>query len=562
MTGASADNSQEHTSGGDAHEDLHPQTSKRRRVDTTWSWTVLDTATKFVPPQQNFLREPMITASLPTNASPLDFFKLYVTDDIVDMIVQQTNLYAAQYIANNTIPPHSAVNQWRDTDRDEMYTFFGLIVLMGIVFKPRLAMYWSTDELYETGIFGKSMARDRFMLLLRFLHFVNNDTIDPKDPNRDRLAKIRNVMNLLRRRFATVFAPGRDLCVDESLLLFKGRLAFKQFIRTKRARFGIKIFELCTHNGILLDFAVYHGQFSRELDADQDMLISERIPVSLMKQFLDQGHRLFLDNYYTSPKLVKYFLSHNTRVVGTVRSNRQNFPPALANASLQRGEAKFALADEGIIAVKYRAHQDRANKQEKVVCLLSADHGNDVVETRKRTADGQKVLKPSCVVDYNCKMGGVDMVDQQLESVLVVRRSYKWYKKLFFRLLMQALLSAHKLYQLCGGRDDFLRFLHNVIMQLLAHSARLTPTAKSLDGISRLTGRNHFPSQRQYTGTSRKRASKKKQCRVCYARGVRTPKGGVVETTWVCEGCPSVPGLCVDKTCFRDYHTKFDYSVV
>ena len=84
-----------------------------------------------------------------------------------------------------------------------------------------------------------------------------------------------------------------------------------------------------------------------------------------------------------------------------MRSNRRNFPPDLANASLQRGEAKFALADEGIIAVKYRTHQDRANKQEKFICLLSADHGNDVVETRKRMADGQKVLKPSCIVDYN-----------------------------------------------------------------------------------------------------------------------------------------------------------------
>jgi len=50
-----------------------------------------------------------------------------------------------------------------------------------------------------------------------------------------------------------------ELCVDEWLVLFKGRLSFRQFIRTKHARFGIKIFQLCTSIGVLLDFLVYHG---------------------------------------------------------------------------------------------------------------------------------------------------------------------------------------------------------------------------------------------------------------------------------------------------------------
>ena len=528
-----------------------------------WSWTLLDDATKFVPASVNFQQEAKVTASLPDDATPLDFVKLYFTEQVIDLVVIQTNRYAEQYIASHVLPPHSSVNRWHPTDRDEMYTFLGLSVLMGIVYKPRLAMYWSSDELYESGIFSKTMQRDRYLLLLRFLHFVDNDLIDSKDPNRDRLAKIREVMNLLKIQCSAVFQPGRDLCVDESLLLFKGRLAFKQFIRTKRARFGIKLFELCTSNGILLDFMIYHGQMSRELvvPANQEMLKSELIPITLMHRFLNRGHRLFMDNYYTSPNLVKFLLEHETKVVGTVRSNRRNFPPELAAACMQRGESKFALSDNGIVAVKFRALQDKSNKQEKVVFLLSSDHGNDVVSSGKQTKDGQVIMKPTCVLDYNKNMGGVDMMDQQLESLLVIRKAYKWYKKLFFRLLMQSFLSAHKLYQLNGGKNDFLKYLHDVVTQLLTCSQRLSATAKSLDGIARLTGRTHFPSKRAYEGQATKRSSKKKVCRVCYARGIRTAKGGCVETTWVCEACPSIPGLCAEKSCFRDYHTKFDYSL-
>jgi len=37
----------------------------------------------------------------------------------------------------------------------------------------------------------------------------------------------------------------RDISVDESLMLWKGQLGFRQYIPIKRARFGIKSYELC-----------------------------------------------------------------------------------------------------------------------------------------------------------------------------------------------------------------------------------------------------------------------------------------------------------------------------
>ena len=126
-------------------------------------------------------------------------------------------------------------------------------------------MYWSSDLIYKTGIFGETMPRDRFLLILHFLDFADNETLDPKDPDRNRLGKIRPMINLVRERCTAVYSPPRDVCIDESLVLFKGRLPFKQFIHMKRARFSIKIYQLCTASGILFDFLVYHGRMSHEL---------------------------------------------------------------------------------------------------------------------------------------------------------------------------------------------------------------------------------------------------------------------------------------------------------
>ena len=62
-----------------------------------------------------------------------------------------------------------------------------------------------------------------------------------------------------------VYARGKNISMDESLVLFKGRLNFKQYITSKIARFGIKLYQLCTFSGILLDFMEYHGNLAQGL---------------------------------------------------------------------------------------------------------------------------------------------------------------------------------------------------------------------------------------------------------------------------------------------------------
>ena len=176
------------------------------------------------------------------------------------MIVDETNCFAEQYLLEKSVTDldNSYLGQWTPVTIPEMKKFIGTLLLMGIVYKPDLHMHWSTDIYYLTPAFSKIMKRDRFYLILKFLHFNNNEIVDPENP--DWLQKVRPLIELLRERFRKVYSPGNNLSVDESLVLYKGRLKFKQYIKTKRARFGIKLYELCTSSGKLLDFLVYCGQ--------------------------------------------------------------------------------------------------------------------------------------------------------------------------------------------------------------------------------------------------------------------------------------------------------------
>ena len=128
----------------------------------------------------------------------------------------------------------------------------------------------------------------QFYLILKFLHFDNNNDppYDANDENRDRLYRLRPFLEMAHDWCKQVYQPGRCLSADESLVLFKGRLHFKQYIRTKRAHFGIKLYELTTSNGITLDLLVYcgKGMFYND-DEHSDMRTTKRIPFVLMEPF-------------------------------------------------------------------------------------------------------------------------------------------------------------------------------------------------------------------------------------------------------------------------------------
>lgn len=70
------------------------------------------------------------------------------------------------------------------------------------------------------------MSRNRFELLLRFLHFNNNE----ENNSNNRLPKIIYIMNHLNNNFKKYYNPHEILCVNESLVPFRGRIVFRQYI--------------------------------------------------------------------------------------------------------------------------------------------------------------------------------------------------------------------------------------------------------------------------------------------------------------------------------------------
>ncbi|GBN57250.1 PiggyBac transposable element-derived protein 4 [Araneus ventricosus] len=131
--------------------------------------------------------------------------------------------------------------------------FWGIIILQGIVQKPLQKWYWSQRPLLSTQYLKQLMSEKRFSIIMKFLHFTNNETIDLETHPQPGLRKIYEVYDAINRKFKSSYVPERNVSVDDSLLLYKGRLGYKQYLPKKRARFGAKFYQLCESSMVYLE---------------------------------------------------------------------------------------------------------------------------------------------------------------------------------------------------------------------------------------------------------------------------------------------------------------------
>ena len=192
------------------------------------------------------------------NSSPLTIFEAFVTDDLVDLIVEQSNLFAVQYRKNNIIKDRSRVKKWIPLVRNDIRLYIAFILYRGILWKPTNAMYFSTNSLFDTPLIRKVLSFDRLCLIEKFLHFVDNSCLPISFC---KIAKIKPIYDYLVNKFKILYIPNKNISIDESLLLWKGHLSWKQYVPSKRSRFGMKSFALCeSATGYIWNCFLYTGK--------------------------------------------------------------------------------------------------------------------------------------------------------------------------------------------------------------------------------------------------------------------------------------------------------------
>ena len=456
------------------------------------------------------------------------------------MLVTQTNLDAEQKRG----PAESSV--WYPVTENEMKAWLSLYLNMGLVTKPNISAYWSTDPVLSSPFFTSVMSRTRFLQILRYLHFADNNLAPPHDSEEhNKLYKIQPFLNLVIARFQEVYSPDRQLAVDETLIKFKGKLHFRQFIPIKPGRFGIKAFTLAeSKSGYVLNSKIFTGRENNEVQRD----LGRKVVLSVFQPYLDKGFYAFMDNYYTSVALFEELEDRKTLACGTVRSNRIGLPKEICGLKekcvkeLERGESLYRQKGR-LTCVTWR---DR--KPVSFLATIPTSEADSTVVQRSVKVNGRWVKKdfarPGVVDLYNNYMGGVDVSDQRAVAYARLMKGVVWYYKVFF-YMVEVCVSNAQILQTKSQEHTTMRsfdFRKNLITQLVQGRCFRKDT-----GLPQLPvplpdirfNRDHF----HYLVTNETRST----CKVHVQR---------VKTVYSCAICGV--RMCPDP-CFKRFHTMQDY---
>ena len=216
---------------------------------------------------------------------------------------------------------------WYDITPQEFETFLGLLLYMSLVpIRGRVSKYWSRKALYHGLWARRFMIRDRFLQIMCFLKVSD---INQDNTNNDKLYKVRYLLEYIRNQCKTFFQPYRNVSIDERMVKNKGRYGFRQYIRDKPTKWGMKLWILADSiTGYTCNFDVYLGR-NTEMSG---FGLAYDVVIKLVNSICDQGYRLFCDNFYTGVQLFKDLISKGIRACGTIIPNRKGYPSDLKNA--------------------------------------------------------------------------------------------------------------------------------------------------------------------------------------------------------------------------------------
>lgn len=173
------------------------------------------------------------------NWTPRNIFDKIFTSDIMQKLVDSTNIYGSNLCASNR--PHTRnarFTVFKPTNNEEMYKFLGICLLQGQIKAPKIRDLFSRDPLYYHPVFRHTMTGRRFEQLIRCL------SCSAESGDETKLRKIKPLLNLFLQSFQSALYPEEYLSLDESLLLFRGRLQFRQYIKGKKTQYGINCMSL------------------------------------------------------------------------------------------------------------------------------------------------------------------------------------------------------------------------------------------------------------------------------------------------------------------------------
>ena len=363
----------------------------------------------------------------------------------------------------------------------------------------------------------------RWQQLKRFLKVS-----DPlKDPHHchDRIYRLRELFDFFISACKANYWPDVNVALDEAIKKFKGRCIFKQYIKNKPVRWGIKIFCVCcSATAYLWNAAFYVGRRKDEdcTPSAQDYSVTTETVLKLMEPLQGKNHRVHMDNYYTSIPLFRELEKLCIWSTGTVRVNRKGLDKEIAikkseQSKLKKTPGYCRFSSDGALTFCAWFDKRPVHVLSNTYAPLPANNSDESIVKRwydaKKNEEGQtqygKIQRDifipmiNIVLFYNLYMGAVDLFDQYRSYIKLELRSGKFWHPMMWFIFESALVNSWVLYK-CTREKAGLPLQYTHLEFRISIALALAAEWEDMGCISR-SGNIHSPHS-EFTKLTAKRA--------------------------------------------------------
>lgn len=202
-----------------------------------------------------------------------------------------------------------------------------------------------------------------------------------KDANWTSLLLFVTCLRLLSTNCEVNFTVGEFVTIDKQLVPFRGCCPFRQYMKNKPAKYGLKILTMSDSKTFYVKtMEVYVGKQPQ----DSPYEISNKpkdVVLRLTRTIHDTLRNITADNWFSSIPSVKELLTKKLTYVGTLRKNKVEIPPQMVAKKRNQFETIFGFQHNTTL-LSYAPKKNRC-----VVMVTTLHHDNKIDES---TGDAKK----------------------------------------------------------------------------------------------------------------------------------------------------------------------------
>uniref|UniRef100_A0A8C6X631 PiggyBac transposable element derived 5 n=1 Tax=Naja naja TaxID=35670 RepID=A0A8C6X631_NAJNA len=380
------------------------------------------------------------TRKMPPTSSAMDFFQLFVPDNVLKNMVIQTNMYAKKYQER-----FGSDEAWMDVTLIEIKAFLAYMISTSIHHCESVLSIWSSG-FYSNKSIALIMTQARFEKILKYFHIVAFRSSQTTHG----LYKIQPFLDSLQHSFDSAFKPSQTQVLHEPLIdedpVFIATCTERELRKRKKRKFSLWVRQ-CSSTGFICQIYAHLKESSgtEGLDALKNKAqLHSIVAKSLCQNVTGKNCIIFTGPSITSLNLFEEFEKQDIYCCGLL-STRKSDCTGLPSSMLNNPETPQS---RGHYRIKMKGNMS-------LICWYNKGYFRFLTNAYSPTQQGVIIKRksgeipcPLAVEAFAAHLSYICKYDDKYSKYFISHKPNKTWQQVFWFSISIAINNAYILYKM------------------------------------------------------------------------------------------------------------------